>query len=90
MDQTIHSHTHVMDAKWIFLLIMNRDTNDKLCGNLVEMENPIPPPGPPSLQSSISMESLQDNIKLGKINSVCSKGQSDADSSIYEWGKNTL
>ena len=82
MDQTIHSHTHVMDAEWIFLLIMNRDTNDKLFGHLVEMENPSPPPGPPSLQSSISMESLQGNENLGKRNNVCSKGQRDEDSRI--------
>ena len=61
MDQNIHSHTHVMDDKWIFLLIMNKDNSDKLCRRLIKMEKPSPPPGPPPLQSSISMASLQYN-----------------------------
>ena len=84
MDKNNHSHTHVMDEKWIFLLIMNRYNSDKLYRHLVEMEKPSPPPGPPPLQSSISMEHLQSNGKLGKSSDVCSKGQRDADSSIYE------
>ena len=63
-----------MDEKWIFLLIINIDNSDKLYRHLVEMEKPIPPPRPPPLQSSISMESLQGNGKLGKSNNVCSKG----------------
>ena len=67
MDQNIHSHTHVMDEKWMFLLITNRDNEDKLCQHLVERENLSPLPGPPPLQSSISMASSQDcNGELGK------------------------
>ena len=73
-----------MDEKWIFLLIMNRDNNDKLYRHLIEMEKPIPPPRPLPLQSSISMASLQDNGNIGKSSNVFSKGQRDADSSIYE------
>ena len=73
-----------MDKKWIFLLIMNRDNSEKLYRHLVEMEKLIPLPRPPPLQSSISMESLQSNAKLGKSNNVCSKGQRDVDSRIYE------
>ena len=90
MEKNIHSHTHVMDEKWIFLLIMNIDNSGKLCWHLVEMEKLSPPPGPPPLQSYISMEILQSNNKLGKSNNVCSKGQRDADSSMYEWGNNPL
>ena len=90
MDKNIHSHTHVMDEKWIFLLIMNRDNNDKLCRHLIEMEKLIPPPRPPPLQSSISMVSSQDNGNLGKRSNVCSKGQRDVDSSMYEYGNNPL
>ena len=82
MDQNICSHTHVMEEKWIFLLIMNIDNNEKLCRHLIEMEKSSPPPGSPPLQSSISMASLQSNEKLGKRNNVCSKRQRDADSSI--------
>ena len=80
MDKNIHSHTHVMDEKCIFLLIINIDNSDKFCQHLVEMEKPSPPP----LQYSISMESLQYNENLGKSNNVCSKGQRDADSSIIK------
>ena len=47
-----------MDEKWIFLLIMNIDTSDNLCRHLVEMEKPSPPPRPPPLESSVSMEIL--------------------------------
>ena len=90
MDQNIHSHTHVMDEKWIFLLIMNMDNSDKLCRNLIETKKPSTPPRPPPLQSSILMEISQDNDKLGKSSNVCSKGQRDADSGMYEWGTNTL
>ena len=90
MDKNIHSHTHVIDEKWIFLLIMNRDNSDKLCRHLFEMEKLNPPPGPPPHQSSISIASSQDNGKLGKNNNLCSKGQRDADSSMYEWGNNEL
>ena len=78
MDNNIHSHTHVMDEKWILILNINRYISDKLCRQLVEIEKPSPPP----LQSSISMEILQDNGKLGKRSNVCSKGQMDAYSSI--------
>ena len=46
---------------------MNRDSSDKLFRHLVEMEKPSPPPGPPPLQSSISMASSKENGKLGKI-----------------------
>ena len=73
-----------MDKKSIFLLIINIDNSDKLYWHLVEMEKLSPPPGPPPLQSSISMASLQSNGKLGKRNNVCSKGQRDADLSIDE------
>jgi len=75
-----------MDEKWIFLLIMNRDNSDKLCWHLVEIEKLSPPPRPPPLKSSISMERLQRNGNLRKRNNVCSKGQRDADSSISENG----
>ena len=47
-----------MDEKWIFMLIINRENSDKFCWHLVKMEKPSPPPGPPPLQSSISMASL--------------------------------
>ena len=81
MDNNIHSHTHIMDEKWIFLLIMNIDNHDKLYWHLIESKKPSPPPGPPPLQSSISMEILEGNGKLGKSINVYSKGQRDADSS---------
>ena len=82
MDNNIHSHTHVMDEKWIFLLIMNRDNSDKLCQHLIKTEKLSPPSGPPPLQSSISMASLQDNDKLGKSINGFSKGQRDVDTSV--------
>ena len=63
---------------------MNRANSEKLCWHLDEIRRPIPPPGPPPLQSSISMESSQDNDKLGKSINGFSKGQRDADSSIDE------
>ena len=84
MYQNIHSHTHLMDEKWIFLLIINIDNSDKLCQHLVKMEKPSPPPGPQPIQSSISMAMLQSNGNIGKSNNVCSKGKRDADSSMYE------
>ena len=87
MDKNIHSHTHVMDEKWIFLLIMNRDNSDKLCPHLLETEKSSPPPGPPPLQSSISMANLQDNGKFGKRSNVYSKVQRDANSSIRKMGQ---
>ena len=90
MDKNIHSYTHTMDEKWIFLLIVNIDTSDKLCRHLVEIERSSPPPRPPPLQSSISMTSSQDNGNLGKSINGCSKGQRDAYSSMYEWGTNPL
>ena len=61
---------------------MNIDNNDKLCWHLVEMEKLSPPLGPPPLQSSISIASLEDNQNLGNNNNVCSKGQMDVDSSM--------
>ena len=51
--------THIMDEKWIFLLNVNRDTNEYLCRHLVEIEKPSPPPGPPPLQSSISRQAWE-------------------------------
>ena len=90
MDKNIHGYTHTMNEKWIFLLITNIDTSDKLCRHLVKIERPSPPPGPPPLQSSILMESSQDNDKLGNSINGCSKGQRDADSSMYEWHTNPL
>ena len=66
MDKNIHSYTNTMDEKWIFLLIINIDTSDKLCWNLVKIERLSPPPGPPQLQSSISVEISQHNGNLGK------------------------
>ena len=80
MDQNIHSHTHVMDEKWIFLLIINKENNDKLYRHLIETEKPSPLP----LQSSISMAILQSNGKLGKSINMFSKGKRDANSSINE------
>ena len=82
MEKNIHSYTHPMDEKWIFILIINIDISDKLCQHLVETKKLSPPPGPPPLQFSISMESLQGNGNLGKSRNVCSKGQRDAKSSI--------
>ena len=74
MDKKIHSYTHTMDEEWIFKLIINIDTSDKLCRHLVEIERPSPPPGPPPLQSSISMEISQaDKGNLGKSIKVYSK-----------------
>ena len=71
MDKNIHSNAYVTDEKWIFLLIMNRDNSDKLCWHLIKTEKPSPPPGSPPLQSSMSMESSQNNGKIGKISNVC-------------------
>ena len=71
----IHSYTHTMDEKWIFLLIINRDTSENLYRRLVEIEKSSPPPGPPTLKSSISMEGSQCKGKLGTSNNECSKGQ---------------
>ena len=88
--KNIHSYTHTMDDKCIFLLIMNRDISDKLCRHLIEIKRPIFPPGPPPIQSSKSMASSQDKGKLGKSINHCSRGQRDADSSMYEWGTNPL
>ena len=62
---------------------MNIDNGDKLCWHLAEMEKPSPPP----LQSSISMEILQISGNLGKISNVCSKGQRDVDSSMYNMAR---
>ena len=72
------------------LLIMNIDTSDNLCRHLIETKKLSPPPRPPPLQISISMESSQENGKLGKSINDCSKGQRDADSSMYGWGTNEL
>ena len=77
-----------MDKKWIFLLNVNKDTNENLYRHLIEIKKPSPPPGPPPLQSSKSMASSQDNGNLGKSINGFSKGQRDADSSIREWGTN--
>ena len=82
MEKNIHSYTHTMDEKWIFLLIINIVTSDNLFHHLIKMDKLSPPPGPPPLQSSISMENLQSNGNIGKSNNVCSKGQRDVDSSI--------
>ena len=62
-----------MDEKWIFILSINININDKLCWNLVEIKKMSPPPRPPPLQSSILMASSQDNGKIGKIIIVFSK-----------------
>ena len=72
MDKNIHSYTQALDEKWIFLLIINKDITVK--NSVVTSSNPIPPPGPLLLQLSISMASLQGNGKLGKSNTVYSKG----------------
>ena len=37
---------------------MDKYNSDKLYWHLVEMEKPSPPPGPPPLQSSISMSTF--------------------------------
>ena len=60
--KNIHSYTHTMDEKWIFILIINKDISDKLYWHLVEIERLSPPP----LQSSKSMAISQDKGKLGK------------------------
>jgi len=62
---------------------MNRYKSDKLCRHLIETEKS----GPPLLQTSISMESLQINGKLGKSSNVSSKGQRDAYLSIRKNGE---
>ena len=49
--------------------------SDNLYRHVYEPEKPSPPPGPPPLQSSISMESL------GREAMCAPKGQRDADSS---------
>ena len=90
MDKNIYSYTHTLAEKWIFLLIINRDTSDKLCRHLIEIERPIPPPMPPPHESSKSMEISQDNGKLGKRINGCSKEKWDAHSRMYEWGTNPL
>ena len=72
-DNEIHSYTHTMEEKWIFLLIINKDTSDKICRHLVEIDRLSSPLEPPPLQSSISMASSQDNGKLGKSINGCSK-----------------
>ena len=71
-----------MDEKWIFLLIMNRDNNEKICQHLIEMEKLSLTPMPTPLQYSIAMEILQENRNFGNISNVCSNGQRDANSSI--------
>ena len=71
MDNNIHSYAHTMDEKWIFILIINIDTSDKLCQHLVEIKRLSPPLGPPPIPSSISMASSQDNGNLGKSKNVC-------------------
>ena len=43
-------------------------------GTSSNWEKLSPPPGPPQLQSSISVASLQSKGNLGKSNNVCSKG----------------
>ena len=63
-----------MDDKYIFLLLTSRDNSDKICWHLIETKKLSPPSGPPPLQSSISMASLQSKWKLRKRNNVCSKG----------------
>ena len=62
-----------MDVKWIFLLNINIDISDKHYRHLIKIKKPIPPLGPPPLQSSISMASSQENGKLGKSINDCSK-----------------
>ena len=73
-----------MDEKWIFLLNVNRDTNENLCRHLVEIEKPSPPLGPPPLQSSISRQAHKDKGKIGKEHQWLLQGQRDADSSMQE------
>ena len=70
----IHSYAHVLDRKWIFLLIKHRYNSDKICWHFFEPKKLSPPPGPPPLQSSITMEILQSNGNIGKSSNVCSKG----------------
>ena len=89
-DNEIHSYTHTMEEKWIFLLIINKDTSDKSCQHLVRIERPSTPLEHPPLQSSISVDSSQDNGNIGKSINGCSKGQRDADRSMYECGTNPL
>ena len=55
------------------LLIINIYISDKFYWHLIETEKLSPPLGPPLLQSFISMESSQDNGKLGKSINGCSK-----------------
>ena len=62
---------------------MNRYKSDKLCRQLIETEKSSPPP----LQTSMSMESLQINGKLGKSSNVSSKGQRYAYLSIRKNGE---
>ena len=57
----------------MFLLNINRDTNDNLCRHLVEIKKLSPPPKPPPLQSSISTQAHKTNASLGKSTNGCSK-----------------
>ena len=79
----IHSCAHVLDMKWIFLLIKKRYNSDKLCQNFSKPEKLSPPPGHPPLQSSISQwQAYKAKEILGRVALCAPKGQKDADSSI--------
>ena len=68
--------------KWLFVLIKKRYNSDKLCWHFFESEEPSPPPGPPSLQSSITMQAYKAKESLGRETLCAPKGQRDADLSI--------
>ena len=78
----IHSYAHVLDRKWIFLLIKQRYNSDNLCRNFFEPEKPSPPPGSPPLQSPSQWKSYKDKDILGRETLCAPKGQRDVDSSI--------
>ena len=65
--------THIMDDKLIFLLNLNKYTNENLCWHLVEIKKRIPPPRPPPLQSSISRQAHKTKEILGMSTNGCSK-----------------
>ena len=79
----IHIYAHVLDMKWIFLLIKQRYNSDNLYRHFLEPKKSSRPLGPPPLKSHISQwKTHKEKASLGR-EALCSpKGQRDADSSI--------
>ena len=81
---------HIMGQEKYISINQIRDyISDNLYRHVYELEKLSPPPGPPPIQSSPSLDSkLTSKGKLEK-NTKCSKGQRDVDSSISS-GNNGL